>query len=447
MSRRRVRSSSGGRRELTVLPVLVALGALGTVVASSHALPPGLALLPAAAAAACSGGASRTASPLLVIAHGAVLSLATLVALVALSVHAPDGGVAEDRVLRGGARNMTAGEKLRIGAKIAAAKLAGAPRPFFVQYSLLNGCNAKCVYCNCPEREDRTRHPISTSRPRRVRRLGAVRIKFLGGEPLLCIRRRHARRRRRGASGCAPPSSRTVSSIPSRIDPVRAARRAHHLDRRQRSGPRPQRGEGTWKKVMAAIEAARTAKLDFFLTAVVTRERRRRRLAHRDRATVRRDPSISRSRSPTRRCTVPDAQQWMPSPDEIRTLAAKITAAKKPARRSSFHRAPTATRSVGRLRERARRPAGGASPCTAGHYFLQLEPNGDVYPVVLQIGTFHAEERVRDGVEAAWRHAPRHSVLRLLQHVAQRESRNLRPAAGDPDELLANYLLAAGRLR
>ena len=69
--------------QLTVLPVLVALGALGTVVAWSHALLPGLALLPAAAAVLLGRGVARTTSPLVVIAHGALLSLATLAALVA----------------------------------------------------------------------------------------------------------------------------------------------------------------------------------------------------------------------------------------------------------------------------------------------------------------------------------------------------------------------------
>ena len=72
--------------QLTVLPVCVALGVLGAVVASSQALPPGpAALLPAAAAlvAASWWGLGRAASPLLVAAHGVVLSLVTLAALVA----------------------------------------------------------------------------------------------------------------------------------------------------------------------------------------------------------------------------------------------------------------------------------------------------------------------------------------------------------------------------
>jgi MoaA/NifB/PqqE/SkfB family radical SAM enzyme len=60
--------------------------------------------------------------------------------------------------------------------------------------------------------------------------------------------------------------------------------------------------------------------------------------------------------------------------------------------------------------ERVERPDE-QSPCTAGKYFLQLEPNGDIYPCVLHIGTFKPLNAVRDGVEAAWRHATRHSCF------------------------------------
>src|SRR5881394_1848947 len=81
---------------------------------------------------------------------------------------------------------MTNGQKLRIGGGILLSKLTGKPRPFFVQYSLLNACNAKCVYCNCPEREDpRASLEQHLTVLAEFARLGAVRIKFLGGEPLL----------------------------------------------------------------------------------------------------------------------------------------------------------------------------------------------------------------------------------------------------------------------
>lgn len=73
--------------QLTILPVLIALGVLGVVAAGAQALPLGLALvLPAAAMlllVASWWGIGRTASPLLLLAHGVVLSLVTLAALAA----------------------------------------------------------------------------------------------------------------------------------------------------------------------------------------------------------------------------------------------------------------------------------------------------------------------------------------------------------------------------
>jgi hypothetical protein len=40
-----------------------------------------------------------------------------------------------------------------------------------------------------------------------------------------------------------------------------------------------------------------------------------------------------------------------------------------------------------------------------------MEPNGDIYPCVLHVGTFKPKNAARDGVEAAWRHTQRHSCF------------------------------------
>src|SRR5262245_59606267 len=81
---------------------------------------------------------------------------------------------------------MKTSDKLIIGAKIVAARAIDTPRPFFVQYSLLNACNARCGYCNCPNRVD---PQLGTDVHLRIlgdrAGLGTVRVKFLGGEPLL----------------------------------------------------------------------------------------------------------------------------------------------------------------------------------------------------------------------------------------------------------------------
>ena len=41
-----------------------------------------------------------------------------------------------------------------LATQILVSKVTGRPRPFFVQYSVLNACNASCVSCNSPHRAD-----------------------------------------------------------------------------------------------------------------------------------------------------------------------------------------------------------------------------------------------------------------------------------------------------
>ena len=307
---------------------------------------------------------------------------------------------------------MTAGEKLRIGVKIAAAKLQGAPRPFFVQYSLLNGCNARCAYCNCPNRDD---HPLTTEQHRGVlaefARLGAVRIKFLGGEPLLRddIDALVTETRRLGMRAAMVTNGLLVLQ---RFDTVRKLDElVISIDGNEAAHDR-QRGTGTWKRVMAAIERCAEARIDFFLSAVVTRESQgdvdwlldlARRLG------VMVNFQIPQSNP---EMYGPEARNWMPSPDDIRAILGRIMAAKEAgapvlfSARSYRHTIGWQDYAV----ERVERP-GEVSPCTAGRYFLQVEPNGDVYPCVLHIGHFTPKNVVRDGVEAAWQQAQRHGCF------------------------------------
>lgn len=303
-------------------------------------------------------------------------------------------------------------DKIRIGSKILIAKATGRPRPFFVQYSLLNACNAKCVYCNCPEREDPRaslamhRHALAE-----FARLGAVRIKFLGGEPLLHhdlaelvgIAKGHGMRTAIVTNGFLVPQRmdlmKQFDEIVISIDGSEAAHDA-------------QRGHGTWKKVMAAIDACAREKLDFFLSAVVTRDT----VSEVDWLidTARRYKISVNFQIPQLNPEMygPGAKQWMPDPDDIRKLIGKIIQAKEAGAPVLF-----SSRSYGRTlqwedfsRERDERP-GEASPCTAGKYFLQMEPNGDIYPCVLQIGSFQPKNAFHDGVETAWRHASSHSCF------------------------------------
>ena len=307
---------------------------------------------------------------------------------------------------------MKAADKFAIGAKILAARLTGEPRPFFVQYSLLNGCNARCVYCNSPNRDD---PQLPTAEHRRIlaefARLGTVRIKFLGGEPLLRqdIGELIEEVRRLGMRSAMVTNG---FLIPEKMEVVRQLDElVISLDGNESAHDR-QRGSGTWKRVMRAVDLCAAEGIDFFLSAVVTVESASE--VNWLLETARRFGVMVNFQIPqfNEEMYGKGARAWMPAPEEIRAILARIIAAKKAGAPVLF-----TTRSyrhtlgwVDFSQERVERP-GEISPCTAGRYFLQMDPNGDIYPCVLHVGTFRPKNAARDGVEAAWRHAQRHSCF------------------------------------
>lgn len=303
-------------------------------------------------------------------------------------------------------------KKIEIGAQILAARLANRPRPFFVQYSLLNGCNARCVYCNSPDRAD---NPLSFDEHvgilRDFARLGAVRIKFLGGEPLLSrdiglltdeVKRLGMRAAMVTNGFLIPEKFETVRKLDEIVISIDGGEESHER----------QRGPGSWKKVMRGIELCWKEKLDFFLTAVVTRSSADQipwLLATASRLGVMVNFQIPQFNEELYGA---QARSWMPDPADIRRIVSEIIAAKESGAPVLF-----TARSYRRTLawpnfelERVERP-GERSPCTAGRYFLQMEPNGDIYPCALHVGTFQPMNAARDGVEKAWRHAWGHSCF------------------------------------
>lgn len=301
--------------------------------------------------------------------------------------------------------------KLAIGAQILTAKVRGRPRPFFVQYSLLNSCNARCGYCNLPSLPDPR---VGADEHLRVlaefARLGAVRIKFLGGEPLL-----HAdlpvlveQVRQLGMRSAMVTNG---FLIPEKIDLVRRLDEVViSLDGSEAVHDR-QRGRGTWRRAMRGIEACAEGGVDFFISAVVTRESSgeidwlidvaRRYGVMVNFQVVHVQPAI-----------YPDARDWKPGSDEIRAILTRIAAAKEAGAPVLFsarsHRRALAWPDY--AVERLERP-GEVSPCTAGRYFVHLEADGSLYPCFQHVGRFAAKNVFRDGVEAAWRNTQRHSCF------------------------------------
>lgn len=305
---------------------------------------------------------------------------------------------------------MTPIEKLSIGTRIALARALGRPRPFFVQYSLLNGCNAGCLYCNSPHRDD---PQLPTADHTRLlsefARLGTVRIKFLGGEPLLRedVGELVHETRRLGMRAAMVTNG---FLVPERMDVIRQlSELVISIDGDQAAHDR-QRGHGTWTRVMRAIDACAREKVDFFLSAVVTSESAGEIPWLIDLA--RRLNVMVNFQLPQTNLEMygPRAAQMAPSADQSRDILREIIAAKEAGAPVLFTtRSYRTTLDWTDYRiEREVRP-GTPTPCSAGTSFVQIEPNGDIYPCVLHIGHFTPRNAVRDGVAAAWRHAQQHS--------------------------------------
>ena len=254
-----------------------------------------------------------------------------------------------------------------------------------MQYSLLNACNAKCVYCNCPEREDPRaslemhRHALGE-----FARLGAVRIKFLGGEPLLHhdlpelvrIARGHGMRTAIVTNGFL---------IPQRMDLMKQFDDMSSPSRSESGTTRS--AHGTWKKVTVAVDACANAEAHFFLSAVAHSTTTAEVDGHRT-AQIR-VLSTSRSRQPN---VLPRASNYARPDYSVRHR--KITA-KKPGPRS---RPPLYGRTLQgkRPRERDERPV---------HPRLQpANPPADgcqATSTLLLRSALQPRNAFRDGVETA----------------------------------------------
>lgn len=305
---------------------------------------------------------------------------------------------------------MTPYEKMTIGARIAAARLLRRPRPFFLQYSLLNACNAGCLYCNSPHRED---PQLSTAEHLRLLRefaaLGTVRVKFLGGEPLLRedVGTLVQETRRLGMRAAMVTNG---FLVPDRLDVItQLSELVISIDGDQAAHDR-QRGHGTWARVMRAIDTCVREDVEFFLSAVVTAESADQIPWLIDLA--RRLGVMVNFQLPQTNLEMYGARatQMAPSAERSREIVREIIAAKEAGAPVLFTtRSYRTTLDWADYKlERLVRP-GEPTPCSAGTSFLQVEPNGDVYPCVLHIGHFTPRNALRDGAAAAWEHARQHS--------------------------------------
>ncbi len=301
-------------------------------------------------------------------------------------------------------------DKLRIGGAIVKSKITGRPRPFFVQYALSHRCDGRCSYCNCFEQGgDELTLAQHLQVLREFAALGAVRIKLLGGEPLLYPHVAHVVEEIRSL-GMRSAMTTNGHFVESKLDVVKQLdERIISIDGREEAH-NAQRGAGSWRKVMRAIEICSAEQLDFFLTAVVTSKSIGEidwliELARKHRVMV-------NFQLPQHNSHVygSQARQWLPSPESAHAVLRQIIAAKAAGAPVLF----TANSYRHTLEwpdfflERTADPQAQSSSCMAGRYFVHMEPNGDLYPCILQMGDFVPKNVICAGVQSAWEHTRHH---------------------------------------
>ena len=281
--------------------------------------------------------------------------------------------------------------------------------PFEVQAVLLNACNLRCSYCSCPELSAAT---LSTEQwieiIKKLRSVGTMRIKWQGGEPTL---------RPDFSKLCATVQAHGIVSavVTNGTVIARKPELLEHLDEVVVSldAVTPElhdrhRGQGTHALALAAIDAALAHGRHVFVNMVVTRD------------------TVGEVEGMLELCEVRgigmNAQPAMFSRLYQDRSAAHLglSAAEEHAlelRLAAWQRQGKGVMFSAAVYEKAARwpdyttptsTSTGRSSCMAGTQYLHIEPNGDVFPCVLQGAGFVPRNVVTDGFEAALLNAQHH---------------------------------------
>jgi MoaA/NifB/PqqE/SkfB family radical SAM enzyme len=280
---------------------------------------------------------------------------------------------------------------------------------FEAQVSLLTACNGRCVYCRCYEVKA---EQMSTEQwvdiIRGLGALGAVRIKFQGGEPSLRhdFRELCAEAKASGMTTAATSHGQRVPSNPELIDYLDEL--IISLDSPRREINDSLRGEGAYDGAVGAIEVALEKGLKTYVNMVLTRTNLPEleamvEFCESRGVTLNAQPAIfgvyyydevARSLALTR--------------EEIRESHIRLAQWKRRGRSILF--------SAETYRQVADWPdhnvlstrSKGVSSCMAGKYYVNIEPNGDVLPCIQHASSLKPKNIIKDGLEEALRHVRRH---------------------------------------
>lgn len=283
--------------------------------------------------------------------------------------------------------------------------------PFEVQAVLLNACNLKCDYCRCPDMPtalmttDQWRTTL-----RQLARAGCLRIKFQGGEPTLRkdFREITAEARRVGLVTAVVTNGTRIAEQPDLLDHLHEV--VVSLDALTEARHDRYRGPGSHAAAMRALALASERGRRVYINMVV----------HRD-TLAELEPMLTFCEERGYRL---NAQAVMFGHEYQDSSAVSLRL--DDAQEREMYRQLAAWKQAGRGLMFAassydrtarwpdftvlavRTPGGTRSSCMAGRYYIHLDANGDVHPCGLHTGTFHARNLLRDGFDAAMRHAQRH---------------------------------------
>lgn len=308
---------------------------------------------------------------------------------------------------------MSFGEQLELGAALLRAKLFRRHIPLYVQFSVTNRCNLRCVYCNIPNLESRD---LTFGQIERMTgdlwRLGTRRIVLLGGEPLLrtdigAIIRLLKRR------GMFVGVVTNGVFVPARIDELREADTVSVSLDGDEAVNDANRGKGTYRKAIAALEALASSGVTRFVSATLVRS---------NVSSVGHILDVAAKFSCKAiinlayhanviSCT---ASSHRASDAEYRHAIGEIIRLKRQGAPILLSEATYRyvrdwpDLSEDRIKGSGR-PLPPRSPeCQAGRLYCYIDANGDVFPCALWAGEREALNVDSDGVGAAWSHCRGH---------------------------------------
>lgn len=298
--------------------------------------------------------------------------------------------------------------KARLAARYLRRRLSRV-HPVEVQACISNQCNMKCLYCACP-----TLPPDDLSSEgwldiiRGLGRLGLARLKFQGGEPTLRpdFGRLAAEAKSLGMITAVATNGTLIPERPELLDAVDEV--IVTLNSLSKDVQDDLRGPGSFDAVRKTMDIAQAKGLKVFNNMVVNRKNYGEVEAVLDYCERRGVVFHAQPVVFGRAFFDSSAKPLQLSNDETRSLNLRLAEWKRGGRSVLFLPSSYARSAGWDDYDDLNRPGASWSSCFAGRDYVHIEPNGDVFPCNLHIGSFQPKNAARDGLGPALLHARKH---------------------------------------